>query len=178
MTNFLITKANKIKMFIGNKKSDPWMGTPFEDYKSLSNKVKGNLGEMIVSELMKDLTYEVNAAQNPGHDRVIDGYKTEIKFALAITDSKTNTIKDDTWILNHLSLGKDWDRLIFMGVNSDLTFKVFYMTKDSFRKAIEDKSYFSHQQGGADVENDDFMIQGGKLIKLIQSEYTFDIEEF
>jgi len=178
MDNFLIRKANKIKMFISNKKTDPWMGTPFEDYKSLNNKQKGGLGELIVSDFMTDLSCLVTAAQNPGHDRMINGFKTEIKFSLAITDTKTSTIKDNTWVLNHMSYGKDWQRIIFLGVNSDLSFKIFYMTKDSFKAALDTKLYFSYQQGGASVENDDYMIQGGKLIKLMESEYVYDIEEF
>ncbi|MCK9482346.1 MAG: hypothetical protein M0R38_11435 [Bacteroidia bacterium] len=167
-----------IVKYIKENVCDPWAGTIFEGYKFLNNKQKGMVGEIYTSELMKSLNHKVLPASSSGHDRIIDEIKTEIKFSLGITDSKTQKIKDNSFMLNHVSKGKDWDRLIFVGINKNLNQIAKFMTRENFILCLNETNYFSFQQGGATVENDDYMCTGTKLITLLNSKYMEDISNW
>jgi hypothetical protein len=93
---------------------------------------------------------EVCDRLNPGHDKVIDGYKTEIKFSLST--------QKDKFIFNHIACHKDWDRLIILGVNFDNHFRMNWIDKEDFVNNINSSNrIFRRQQGGQDGENDDYM---------------------
>lgn len=140
---------------------DPFKDTPHEGYKYMGAKQKGAYGEKYVEKVMGNNNHEVQMRINSGHDLIIDGYKTEIKFSLA-----TNGLKD-SFTVNHLSEGKDWVRFIFAGINVDGDNHMYWMKKDDFRDAISpEKCIFNHQQGGAKIKNDDYMITGQKVLKL------------
>ena len=103
----------------------------------------------------------VEAPTNTGHDRVIDGYKTEMKFSLASKGIK------DSFTMNHVSICKDWERLIFTGINVDGNNRMYWMDKKDFINNINsDKRIFNYQQGGKKGENDDYMIMGTNVMKL------------
>ena len=88
----------------------------FANYHKLGNKQKGVLGEYFVQEYMKALKGSTVAdPTDTGHDRIIDGYKTEIKFSLA--NSTRNVININKFIINHVAIGKDWERLILRDVD-------------------------------------------------------------
>ena len=89
---------------------------------------KGKFGEKFVENYMTHLGYTVEERHNgdPGHDRIIDGKKIEIKFSIA---NKVNGVpRKDRYLINHISLSKDWDRLIFFGI------KMFSGNRNSIRK--------------------------------------------
>ena len=140
--------------------NDPWVGTPFEGYVFMSPKQKGEFGERFVSKFMNNMLCEVKraATSTAGHDRVIDNIRTEIKFALA-TRSKKGGVVVDKFIINHVSVCKDWERLIFCGINpSESDIRVFYITKEDFVEHLKsDDCLFNTQQGGQNGGNDDYI---------------------
>ena len=165
-----------------------WKGTLFESYVNLSTKNKGVFGEALVEQFMKKhLGCTVSSPTNVGHDRIFGGYKTEIKFSLANSpmDKKLGQklINPDEFTFNHIAQNKDWDRLIFFGINPEPSqdrvnwkpgrkppqFRAFFMNKVDFKKHMP-SSVFSRQQGGIAGGNDDYMVGGynkfRSLIKL------------
>lgn len=139
-----------------------WSDDPlFYNYHKLGNKQKGVAGEHYVQTMMEVKESTVEPPNDPGHDRIIDGIKTEIKFGLAV--SKGKEILPDKFIINHVAVGKDWDRLIFCGINplgsdSPRT-RVYYFSKKDFAKYMKSEGnlVFKHQQSGKKVGNDDFI---------------------
>jgi len=174
----MILEELEIKKIIAEESHNPWALTVFKNYKSLTNKSKGKVGEKIVEKYMIDKKHKVINSIGTGYDRIIDGIKTEIKFSLAQTDTRKKTIKPDVFMLNHISIHKDWERLIFLGINLDESYYIKYMTKESFKKALETGNYFNYQQGGSALKNDDYMISNKKLIQLLNSKYMFDIDNW
>lgn len=148
---------SKLRAFIKDRLNDPWEGTEYQGYVYLTPKQKGEYGELFVETLMTEMLCDVQPAEKStsGYDRCIDGIKTEIKFSLA--GRKNNQIVDNQFIINHVSVGKDWERLIFCGVNKE-HLVALYFTKDAFKQELSrSDSVFHHQQGGKNVANDDYM---------------------
>ena len=114
------------------------------------------------------LNVERAPTSTKGYDRIINGIKTEIKFSLAQKDIKNNSIKPNTFIINHVSEKKDWERLIFLGINPNNTEPLlFWLSKDDFQKhIITEVCCFRRQQGGKDGENDDYICSAAKVIEL------------
>ena len=127
--------------------NNPWEGTILEGYYALNPASKGSKGEQTVEEILKQLGHEVKSRCNPGHDRVVNGVKTEIKFALAV-----NRNENFQCIFNHIGMEKDWDEIILCCVNGDLEIRMVSFTKDNFPLDL-----CSRQQGGSSSSNDDFM---------------------
>jgi len=180
---FELANSQEIQDFIQENLYDPWVGTPFEGYRYMGNKQKGELGERYVSLIFKACGHDVNMAKTStaGHDRIIDGIRTEIKFSLAHTDTKKKVIKEDCFTMNHVAVGKDWHRLIFLAVNDDPNkVRAMYMTKESFVECLNTGQYFSYQQGGgkAKNKNDDYMIASKKIIDLMNSGYMKELTEW
>ena len=162
-----------LRGFIKSNVADPFEGTEFSGYTHLNPKQKGIYGEMYVSKLLKTWGKTVEPPVNTGHDRIVDEIKTEIKFGLA---SKG---KQDCFMLNHVSKGKDWDRLIFMGINRHTDNHMYWMDKRTFSEHVDsDNMLFSYQQGGKQCENDDYMITGPKLMKLVENGIFRSMEEW
>ena len=151
---------NSIKNYI---KENPWKDTPYENYYSLANKTKGTVGEIILEDVLKNyFNLDISDRTNEGHDRTVNNIKTEFKFSLA-----TKRNYQHQYMFNHIALEKDWDRIIFCGVNGNLEIDLVWFTKDEIKKLLNDSNYFSHQQGGNKSLNDDYMSTGLKSNKLI-----------
>ena len=159
---------------ISIKLVDKYKGTPFEGYSFLTNGNKGTFGESFTSKYLTLLGHNVSSRTNTGHDRTVNGIKTEIKFSLADYDKSFNCV------LNHISKDKDWDRLIYTIINSNESdFKMIWFTKKSFIEMINTTDIFSHQQGGKSVNNDDYMVSGQrKILELINHPLVKDISEW
>jgi len=161
--------------------NDPWKGTLMEGYKAMGNKQKGSFGEYVISDMLAtDYNLTVEKPFNASHDRVVQGYKTEIKFSAALTNSKTGECDENSFIFNHIAVSKDWDRIIFAGINPDISKShVVWMDKADFVQAHstgEIKNYFSVQQGGKDGGNDDYMLNGvNKFNQFLNSGLARDI---
>ena len=152
-----------------NNVGDPFEETEFKGYMHMNPKQKGEYGEQRISETLRNGGYNVEPRKkNPdgttdtGHDRIVDGFLTEMKFSLA---SKG---KFDVFTLNHVSKGKNWDRLIFVGINLHEENRMYWMSKDAFIEDVDsDKPLFSYGQGGKKIKNDDYMITGRNLMGLV-----------
>ena len=157
-----------LSMINNNWSSDPI----FSNYHKLGNKQKGVLGEYFVEKYMKALKgSKIRSPYSTGHDRIIDGYKTEIKFSLA--NSTRDIINTNKFMINHVSIGKDWDRLIFCGINpldadADRVC-MYYFNKEDFKNYMKRTAspIFRHQQAGAKGGNDDYIcVKFQEFIKL------------
>lgn len=145
-------------------KINPWIGTPLESYALLDPKNKGSFGEELVKIICRDV-YNLNIKNrtNPGHDAIINGIKAEIKFSAA---TKRNTKYEFTF--NHIGLEKDWERIIFMGVNGDLNERIVWFYKRDIEEILKTSTCISHQQGGKNSNNDDY-ISANKNSQLLMN---------
>lgn len=159
---------------ITNNLVDKYKDTPFAGYSFLTNGNKGSFGESFTSQYLINLGHTVSNRNSTGHDRIVNGIKTEIKFSLADYNKPFNCI------LNHVSKDKDWDRLIYTIINANQSdFKMIWFTKESFINMTENTDIFSFQQGGKSVSNDDYMVSGqSKILKLINHDLVRDISEW
>jgi len=176
---FEIANTDSLQEYISQNLYDPWIDTPFKGYRYMDNKQKGELGERYATLMLEHLGHNVEMphSSTAGYDRIVNGIKTEIKFSLAHTDNKKKCLKKDMFTLNHVSHGKDWERLLFVGINREPEdMRIGWMTKEDFSKACS--LYFGSQQGGKKVQNDDYLCAGKNLIRLIESEYMNDITEW
>lgn len=165
------------KKYLRENCLDLWENTPFKGYALLNNKQKGNYGENIIIDIMTHIGYNVRHRENSGHDMIIEGITAEAKFSLAQTNHKQKKILSDVFIINHVSLNKDWERVIFVGINPDNNHRMFWFSKTDF-KAILYKKYFSVQQGGQKGNNDDYICSGKKIIELSCSPYVKALSEW
>jgi hypothetical protein len=158
--------------------TDPWKETNFEGYIFLLPTQKGKFGERLISNYMDNRGSVVQRPVNRGHDRMIDGFKTEIKFGLCNRDDD-GELYENKFTINHISKDKDWERLIFFGVNYDFNKSHFiWFKKDDFVNYLEtDGKHFCIQQGGKSVENDDY-IYSGDITEIIGLDFVRDIEEW
>jgi hypothetical protein len=180
-----IAKSDIHRQYIEQNLTDPWIGTPFEGYRNLGNKQKGEYGERLVYDFFRrnGAVVAKPPTSTSGHDIVVNNILVEIKFALSHTNNKFGTIKQDTFIINHVAVGKDWQRLLFVGINENiLDTRAKFMEKhvfvELFKNQIEFYKYFSVQQGGTHGNNDDFISADRKLYRLLNSEYVKDITEW
>lgn len=152
--DFTCTLDELVSQFSNN----PWKDTPWEDYYNLNPRRKGSVGEAIVCTILKNSgKHDVKARTSAGHDAIIDGKKTEIKFSLA-----TDRNSENEFMINHVGFDKDWDEFIFCGVNGDFQLRMIRFTKENFPKEL-----FSHQQGGNKSNNDDFFCNGTKSTQFM-----------
>lgn len=127
---------------------NPWQGTPFERFYNFPPKKKGVAGEEIVKQMLSRDGHEVKKRTNAGHDAIVDGIKTEIKFSLA-----TERNYDGKFTFNHIGINKDWEQIIFVGVNGDGNMHVALFQKENLPLYL-----FTRQSGGNHLSNDDWMI--------------------
>lgn len=180
-----IMNSNIMKEKIQIWQTNNWTDTPWEDYFLLGPKQKGALGEEFVENFMKRADHLVESPRDPGHDRIINGYRTEIKFSLASSNTKKGEklIDPDSFTFNHIAEDKTWDRFIFFGVNPNISQKTrirtndplppqircYWMEKQDFKQYMKSQDcIFKPQQGGKKANNDDYILAGniGKLISL------------
>lgn len=158
---------------------DPWVNTPFEGYVRLSIHAKGKFGESFISKYMTSRGAKVSKRTGVGHDNIIDGYKVESKFSLANSNPVKGCLVTDSFFLNHISKEKDWDRLIFVGINPMIQeSRIFWFTKAEFLTMMEsDNPIFTSQQGGKVIQNDDYKLSG-KFQELLHSPYVKSIDDW
>ena len=159
----------------------PWKGTLLEGYRELDPKQKGAVGERIADAMMSQLGHDIAPRTNTGHDSIINGIKVEHKFSAASKCGKRNALRQDEAMINHVSAGKDWERLIFLVINisednleqvhpSQIVPQLWWFTKEDFERSIAAgtggrDNPFSRQQAGEDGGNDDYMSSLKRLKK-------------
>lgn len=170
---------DSLLQYIDDNLVDPWKDTPFARYVFMSPKQKGAWGEAFVSKWMTLAGHDVKKAKTStaGHDRVIDDILTEIKFSIA-TRNKKGGVTKDKFMINHVSVGKDWERLIFCGINpKEEDLRIVFITKEDFEAHLKsDKCYFNVQQGGKKVGNDDYICTN--TAALLECDFVKDIAEW
>ena len=153
----------ELRAYVDANTSDPWENTPFEGYAFMNPKQKGEFGERFATKLLQQAGHKVERAHTStaGYDRLVNGKKVEIKFSLANRDKRNGGVKKDVFVLNHVSMAKDWERLLFIGINPDeADVRVVWFTRRAFCGHIAaptGKRLFNLQQGGKKVKNDDWM---------------------
>lgn len=220
-----VFEDSDLAAYLAENTVDPWQDTPFIGYTALGAKQKGEFGERFISKIAVQGGHQVMRASSStaGHDRVINGKKIEIKFALACRKKKTETkikstgyyalttpqlkeilgkrglkkggnkselvirleewdtkhetdplvvtqeqvpevedfgVNKDSFVMNHVSKGKDWDRLIFCGINpKEEDIRILWFNKEDFVNHMGSGcvSCFNTQQGGEKIQNDDYM---------------------
>ena len=152
-----------------------WKSTPMEEYEMLNPKAKGKFGEGIITSIAESygLNVQPHENENDDYDLVINGIKTEVKFSGA-------TERNYKWqfTFNHVAMEKDWDRLILMGINGDLQYKLIWFTKDEIAEIMQCESFLNHQQGGKYSKNDDFMCSQGKATKLLNHPFAKTLDQW
>ena len=111
-----IFENKQVADYMAQQLHNNWSGTRFEDYPRLDPKQKGVFGELYVEALMRTLGRDVTPPTNPGHDRTIDGIKTEIKFSLAGSNRRKDgkLIDPDSFTLYKFK-GEKPPLLVFVG---------------------------------------------------------------
>jgi len=158
-----------------------WKGTIFSEYPGLTAKNKGcTVGEPYVAAYMAaEHGSIVEPPVHSDHDRIIDSFKTEIKFSLAGKETLRGEpcLMVDKFAFNHIAAGKDWDRLIFMGINPapdqcllkehrtqigqpHMERQCYFMEKEDFINHLKTDDFdpFRRQQGGVSGGNDDYIV--------------------
>ena len=150
--------------YIADNTTDPWENTPFEGYASMNPKQKGEFGERFATKLLQQAGHTVERAHSAtaGYDRIVNGKKVEIKFSLANRDKVRGGVKKDVFVLNHVSIAKDWERLLFIGINAEEEdIRITWFKRTDFANHIATTIHgtrcFNLQQGGKKVKNDDWM---------------------
>jgi hypothetical protein len=147
-------------------KANLWIGTPYEFYFTLHNTQQGKIGECFVDSFMTKRGSVVSGRQKgAGHDKTIDGMRVEIKFSL-----QKSKLYD--FVFNHISVGKDWERIIFCGLNVDDSSVFVWCNKDDFASYIArngNTGSFKGAQGGNSMNNDDYIISGPPNVKKFLS---------
>jgi hypothetical protein len=175
-----------------NNNSDPWVGTPFQGYVNLTPKQKGVFGEMFVERYaaLLGLSVEPAPTSTAGHDRVINGYQTEIKFSIANRDNLKSgkgpggmNIKPNCFTFNHIAVKKDWERLVFVGINgpNESEWIIKWFTKKDFVEELKSPTTpFVRQQGGKNATNDDYMCAGARSCQLVSAPWVrhFSVEDW
>ena len=166
-----------LRDYIMSNAQDPWEDTPFKGYVHMSPKQKGEFGARFVTKYLKGAGHTVERAKTStaGHDRVVNDILTEIKFSLA-TRNKKGGVKEDSFIINHVSREKDWEILVFFGINKRETdARLVWFTKEDFKIHLDsDDCLFAHQQGGKSTENDDYICT--KVSELLKQTWVNSID--
>ena len=97
------------------------------------------------------------------------------RFVSKYFELKGSGVKKDSFIINHVSKDKDWERLVFFGINPDNSSRLVWFTKGDFLAHLEsDECLFAHQQGGKSIENDDFICT--KVKDLLECDWVKSVE--
>lgn len=149
--------TNYINLFTECTINNKWAGTPLEKYAALGTRQRGAFSESAVKQILSELGFNIESPQNPGHDFIMNGIKTELKFGLT-------TGRNNNWrtMFNHIGLEKDWEQLVLACINGDLKFRIVLIKRDNLSEDL-----LQHQQGGNKSENDDYMISGVRARKAL-----------
>ena len=180
MNIFHLAADKQLQEYIKCHIVDLWHGTPFYGYRFMENAQKGIFGEMLVTKKMVELGSVVKPklkGKKSDYDRIIDDVKTEIKFSVSGMDLKSMSIKKDSFMINHVSVSKSWERLIFMGVNhpSNGDSVCYWMNKKDFKESLALEGAWKAQQAGQSGGNDDYITSTVGLRKLVSEGVFKDI---
>jgi len=150
-----IFEDGSLELYISNNIEDPWNKTKYKGYVHMSPKQKGEFGERFTEKHLTINGFDVKSAPSStsGYDRIVNGKKCEIKYGLATR--KNGGVTKDSFIINHVSKEKDWDFLLFIGINSEKNMRIIWFKREDFKENCS--VCFNIQQGGKKIDNDDYM---------------------
>jgi hypothetical protein len=77
----LLAATASVKAALGDAESDPWVHSPFAFIRTLPSARRGKVGEQMVEDLLSGAGYPVLPREDPSHDRVVGGYRVEVKLS-------------------------------------------------------------------------------------------------
>ena len=163
---------------------DLWEGTPFEGYIHLSSKAKGRYGELFISSYLASLGFTLTERTSVGNDEVVNGIPTEYKFSLSqakTTKAQGHILVPNKFMINHVAVHKDWQRLIFVGINpSDCASPFIWFSKEDFMQELQlADCLFKRQQGGEKGDNDDYILSGeSRITEFLDRPYVRTIDQW
>tara|TARA_B110000285_G_C14704278_1_gene414838 strand:+ start:35 stop:592 length:558 start_codon:yes stop_codon:yes gene_type:complete len=167
----MIVNVDSLEQFIESKikYSNYWKDTNMKNYNQLTQKAKGDVGEKVVEDFMKEKGFEVAGAgkYNDVYDRCINGIKTEIKFSLSQGDQENN------FMINHIKVNILWERFIFYGWNRDLPHQTVWCTAEQMKSCWKENNWWSNQSGEGEK-----MLTSSNVMRWINSSYTNDISNW
>ena len=105
----------------------------------------------MVQQVMEALGHRVERPTSSEHDRIIDGWKTEIK----VSTTWNETLDNWTW---QQIREQDYDRIIFVGINPN-DVSIWWATKEDLRQFVLGRDEM-RQHAGKDGGQELYWIQG------------------
>lgn len=112
---------------------DHWATSPFGWLMRLASRRRGKAGELIASEWLEQLGYDLAPPTNSGHDRLVNQHKVEIKFSTPWNGA--------TYVFQQLR-DQDYEFVFLLGVSPMVENAWFAPKAEAFGRAIP-------QHGGA-----------------------------
>lgn len=135
-----------------HKESSIWKNSLFECFHDIpSPRSKGAEGERLIEEFMISTGHKVERAKSSDYDRIISGYKTEIKTST----TWNNTENKFTW---QQIRNQDYERIIFLGINPN-NIKIYWASKTDLIKYVFSVDYF-RQHAGKSGKQELYWLQG------------------
>ena len=113
-----------------------------------------------------------------GHTRTLLFFENQTE-----SNPKKTAIIRHKFMINHVAMGKDWERFIFCGINpedgnSEERIKLHWFHKEDFVNYMNSpgEKIFKHQQSGKKGKNDDYICTNYK--GLAELPFTKDIAEW
>lgn len=153
--------------------NDPWQVSKFKDWQKQTNKLKGKTGEDFIKVLLEAEGCSIDSVGGSEDHDLIDtttGLKIEVKTSFAAKASGKSLINSDGFIFQHIGLHKEWDWLVFVGINhEDPAYRhirrgwreetedvvVRFIPREKFEELVRE-GFFKPQQGGKSGGNDDW----------------------
>lgn len=172
-------EIDKFLKNISLKEECPWHSSKFCSWQKTTPKRKGIIGEELIQKfILPDYNIKVEKiGGNADHDLIdtTNGLNIEVKTGFAT--KQKGVIVSDNFMFQHIGLHKNWDILVFVGVNHEDITKMHirkdwrkdpeplfirFISKKDIRLMI-DKGYIKHGQGGKSGNNDDWMTASSLL---------------
>ena len=153
--------------------TDGWETSKFNAWQKQGNKAKGTTGENYIKYFLDTQGY-LNVVKVGGcrdHDLKSDSQNIEVKTSFAMKND--GKIIHDSWKFQHIGFHKDWEYIVFIGINPPLSmgrvrrgwrdnpkdFNVAWFTREQLEN-FRNEELLTPQQGGKKGENDDWWTTG------------------
>lgn len=140
-------------LLVGSDIDPRWSSGPFTGIKLMPAKAKGKRFEQIAESILVKRQHLVEKPVNSDHDRIVDGYKFEIKGSTITKDT------DDVFSFLQIRPAQDYDFLILETFWFDGTIKFFKLDKATVSSMVE-KRIFKPQHGGNNGNSGTFCYNG------------------
>lgn len=139
--------------------SDPrYENSAFRSLKQLPPKQKGKYFELIVSDVLKKIGFNVQSPVNTDHDRIVNSEKNEIKGSTLAKGSSNFSFLQ-------IRTNQDYDKLLFaMFYPEELV--LIQMAKEDVTKNIQ-AGVFKKQHGGNKGDSGTYCYYGNKETLLL-----------